>query len=160
MVLILHQILVCFVFYSLLFCAEFYYYFFLHIILVLDSMGKIPSGLAEGVSTNFGEYDECLDIESDSSENGHQFYGQYCLAKLMIPKDLLNSLVFDYKSLNFTHKTSHEVKDLNSFMHSNVDKIKLILAFNSANFSLFRSGFCVPSTCSALEIGNVINKSK
>ncbi len=138
----------------------FYFIFFLHFILVFDSMGKIPSGLAEGVSTSFGEYDECLDIESDSSERGHQFYGQYCLAKLLIPKNLLNSLVFDHKSLNFTHKISDEMKDLNSFMHSNVDKIKLILAFNSVNFSLFRSGFCIPSTCNALEIGNAINKSK
>jgi len=124
-------------------------------------MGKLPSGLAEGVSTSFGEYDECLDIESESTEsNQNVFYGQYCLAKPIIPSDILNSLVFDYKSINLTHKQPTELKDLTTFIGNNIEKFKLVLAFNSANFSIFRLGICIPSACTPIEIENFINKSE
>jgi len=45
----------------------------------------VPSGLAEGVTSSFGEYYECLDIKSSKDEENKDIIaGQYCLMKIIL----------------------------------------------------------------------------
>lgn len=43
---------------------------------MIDSAGKIPSGLLEGNVFNLGHYDQCMNI------NYKKLNGKYCLIKL------------------------------------------------------------------------------
>ncbi|CAG2103166.1 unnamed protein product [Medioppia subpectinata] len=48
---------------------------------IFDSMGKLPSGLSDGVITSFGDYDQCLAVKSGPQMNTKTIYGKYCLVK-------------------------------------------------------------------------------
>ena len=128
--------------------------------LVIDSLGKIPSGLTAGVSSFFGEYDQCLSIESNPLESdSNSFYGKYCLVtpKITIPsfEELDNNIAFHIKFLN---------KNTNQFMNELVKKrrntIKIVLAnnFHISKFTLFRFGICIPSNCEPKSIERAMNK--
>lgn len=47
-------------------------------ILVLDSWGKMPSGIIEGNFYELGAFDQCIGIE----EPEKQFTAQYCLSQI------------------------------------------------------------------------------
>lgn len=51
-----------------------------------DSNGKLPSGILKGNIHQFGDFDECLSVESP----GGDVQGQYCLANVQvtIPENL------------------------------------------------------------------------
>lgn len=51
------------------------------ICLVIDSWGKIPSGLYSGNFFDFGMFDQCLDV-SHASDDGNTIKGQYCLPSI------------------------------------------------------------------------------
>ncbi|XP_042901090.1 uncharacterized protein [Parasteatoda tepidariorum] len=43
---------------------------------MLDASAKIPSGILDGTLSDFGDYDQCLDITKLDSKNRTQFSGQ------------------------------------------------------------------------------------
>ena len=45
-----------------------------------DSNGHIPSGLLSGTFTNFGDYDQCLEIKTN--DNNIEIEGKYCFLTL------------------------------------------------------------------------------
>lgn len=66
---------------------------------MLDSYGRIPSGVFQGAVAHFGDYNECLDVEVNGSLNDdllhgqplnstESFQGNYCLlqVKPSLPK--------------------------------------------------------------------------
>lgn len=53
---------------------------------MLDSWGKIPSGILSSHIDNFGDYDECIKI------NHSKIKGKYCLAKFPIDFSSLDKL--------------------------------------------------------------------
>lgn len=56
-------------------------------ILVIDSWGKLPSGVLAGHLTDLGNFDQCLEIGSKSKQT------QYCISKF--PKATSNSSFFE-----------------------------------------------------------------
>ncbi|XP_076319637.1 nose resistant to fluoxetine protein 6-like [Tachypleus tridentatus] len=53
---------------------------------MLDASGKISSGIAEGKGTNFGSYDECLNIlVTNHRTNKVDFRGKYCFLEFYSP---------------------------------------------------------------------------
>ena len=52
-------------------------------------MGRFPpSGILNGMSVSFGEYDECVDIKSPlNSDDDLEVKGEYCFAKINLPLD-------------------------------------------------------------------------
>lgn len=52
-------------------------YFFLYI-LVYDASAKFPTGILSGKSTDFGDYDECLETNTTNLD----FKPQYCIVNI------------------------------------------------------------------------------
>jgi hypothetical protein len=125
---------------------------------VMDSTGKIPSGLIEGVSSIFGEYDQCLDIESSPSETDSQLIrGKYCLATPDIKFPSFQELEQNFSLKYLTNKTNDL---LNGILKRKINTIKLLMSnnFYVSKFTLFRFGICIPSNCEAKDIERAINK--
>ncbi|XP_054718187.1 nose resistant to fluoxetine protein 6-like isoform X2 [Uloborus diversus] len=51
------------------------------VIRLLDSYGKVPSGVLLGDFMWIGKYNECLDVSSSENETDDGFHGMYCLAE-------------------------------------------------------------------------------
>ena len=96
---------------------------------MLDSSAKLPSGILNGNINQFGDFDQCLNIEVDLRSQSypemedHQFNGKYCLAYLDIDlrnstKEALRNLdnsIFSYRHIS---GTVHDVsKFKSSFSH-------------------------------------------
>ena len=57
-------------------------------LLVVDALGKLPSGLLEGDLLWFGSLDQCRDIVGDKhiiDGNTVQFEGKFCMATTFMP---------------------------------------------------------------------------
>jgi len=124
-------------------------------ILVIDTIGIPTSGFADGVQSSFGEYDECLNIKSQNSEdNNNVFTGQYCLLKLILPYPEKED-TSQNQTIELGSRYANEM---------NLQKLftvkALIERLNLWNGTVFRFGICIPSVCSAHEIENMLNKSR
>ncbi|CAG2114058.1 unnamed protein product, partial [Medioppia subpectinata] len=130
---------------------------------LIDSMGRIPTGIMEGTVSHFGEFDECLGIESpvnaDTLSTQSLIRGQYCLAKIILPypkkqpldkranKNISNKIYFD-KLVAF-------LKNYNMDQYLTV--FKLIEILNNQKGATFRFGTCIPSVCRPQDIENILN---
>lgn len=121
-------------------------------------MGGIPSGLAEGTTSSFGEFDECLDIQSPASNSdGSIIYGQYCLAKVILPTPKEPFEEINTDTIRFHNSNINQLlKELKSKANVN----KLVVGLNFFEISLFRIGLCMPSACNANDVELALNKSK
>ena len=77
---------------------------------VVDSMGRLPSpGLLEGLTSDFGDFDECLDSRTPEHMR-KQFEGKYCLLNIKLPipwtSTLTTTVQLITNSLNTTTWTS------------------------------------------------------
>lgn len=133
----------------------------------LDSFGRIDSGTFDGTVTNFGEYDQCLginfpgdfdiltdeEIQSDPEEHEpeEKIVGKYCVMKVEIPmppkpkKLRLHDPVIKLKGTALENTILH-------YMSRTFDTLYTIGGF--------RYGICIPSSCSASEVQNLINTSE
>ncbi|KAJ9593680.1 hypothetical protein L9F63_014775, partial [Diploptera punctata] len=120
---------------------------------LLDSSGKMPSGILNGNINQYGDFDQCLNIhiKHDSKlypEMKNQLIGKYCLALLDV--DLRNSnrktlkhlddLIFSYRHISGTvNDTGHRI----------------------SRFTTINWGFCIPSSCTAQDLSDsLINNLK
>ncbi|KAG9510270.1 hypothetical protein GZH46_01194, partial [Fragariocoptes setiger] len=56
-------------------------------LMLLDSWAKLAPGVLQGTQSEFGDYDECLAISSEPSDEVPTIIrGQYCLADVVFPK--------------------------------------------------------------------------
>lgn len=112
---------------------------------MLDSSGKLPSGILEGTLTDLGAFDQCLAVKSDREGSGH-FVGQYCLLDMRPafeqniplgsqppPGITANDLVWDGTLQRFW---------------SNNDLLS------------FRYGACIPSSCTRDDFDQLVNYCK
>lgn len=114
-------------------------------------MGSLhPKGVLEGVFSSFGEYDECLDIESPPGVTP-PIRGQYCMVKPIIPLPPLGSSKPGEIRENFT------VSWLQLFNNNQYQDF-IIEAFQFYNFTIVQLGLCIPSNCRPHDIENAINK--
>jgi hypothetical protein len=118
----------------------------------------LPSGLAEGVGSSFGEYYECLDIKSPKNdENKDIIAGQYCLMKIILPFPSEESYREGEPVIQNTIATRY-AKEMNLEIFNTVKGI--IDSLNLAEGAIYRLGICIPSVCSAHEIETMINRSE
>lgn len=97
---------------------------------VIESAGKLPPGFLESTVTSFGDYDECLAIESNDEEN---IVGQYCMTDIFpIGKD----------------EDEHRKK---------VIYLKSLPLFKGSPFLI---GLCLPAACSFKDISFIANEGK
>ena len=116
---------------------------------VVDSMGRLPSpGLLEGLTSDFGDFDECLDSKTPEHTR-KQFEGKYCLLNIKLPYpdiDPNNDLPLDNKLFEYYH----------------MEKISTVRALTEGlhemNGTIFNLGICMPSVCTPDEISAVLNK--
>ncbi|XP_054159959.1 nose resistant to fluoxetine protein 6-like [Oppia nitens] len=123
-----------------------------------DASGKLAAGLTQGVITSFGDYDQCLQIKSpDSNGNRHTIYGKYCLVKPYI--DYPNFKVLE-KFLKFSFLTNESNVMTKKEMMNNLNLFKLLFAYNlvAKRFYFYHYGLCMPSTCSANDLTNALQK--
>jgi hypothetical protein len=98
----------------------------LKIFFVFDSTGSLPSGLTEGVFSSFGEYEQCLDIESWRSVNDNSvFYGKYCLPVIQLPSF---ELLENFENLKFLNNNTNEL--IKSELKKNLITLKLLMTYN------------------------------
>jgi len=111
--------------------------------------------LAEGVQSSFGEYDECLNIESPKKKNNPIIRGKYCLLTLILPYPSIDS----YKEgepivkQEFSLKGGYNLPKLSTVRN-------MIEGLNLSNGTIYYFGICVPHVCTAHEIEDTINKSE
>jgi len=118
----------------------------------------LPSGLAEGAASSFGEYYECLDIKSPKSEEDKDiFAGQYCLMKIILPFPSEESYREGEPVIQNTIGNKY-AKEMNLEIFNTVKRI--IIGLNLAKGAVYRLGICIPSVCSAHEIETMINRSE
>ena len=127
-------------------------------VVVLDSFGSFPpSGFAEGVLSDFGEYDECLSVVSpETTDKQPPIKGRYCLMKLILPYPQKEDMESD-ESLN------EEIKLDPKYRAEEIDLQKLTLktiveTLNIVSGTIYRMGVCMPSTCTPTEFEDIINK--
>jgi hypothetical protein len=121
-------------------------------------MGSLPNGILEGVYSDFGNYDECLDTSSPESSEESLIEGQYCILRAILPFPKVNSYekeVFDHQIIKSAKKW---LKDYD--LEKLVAIGKMITGLNLLNGTVYRLGLCIPSTCSAKEVENSVNQSK
>jgi hypothetical protein len=119
-------------------------------------MGSLPNGILEGVYSDFGNYDECLDTSSPESSEESLIEGQYCILKAILPFPKVNT----YGKAVFDNEIIKSVKNFLKDMEILVSIGKMTTVLNFLNGTLYRLGLCIPSTCSAKEVENSINQSK
>lgn len=105
---------------------------------MIDSTGSIfGSGILSGTYTNFGDFDACLNIESNS------IIGQYCFATIHLPKNV--SMFYGNDDL---------ITEENNF---NVWKKKLINRWLEANHRFpIANALCMPAVCRPEFIQNIL----
>jgi hypothetical protein len=111
--------------------------------------------MTEGIQSSFGEYDQCLNIESTQNENNPIIRGQYCLLNLIVPYPSIDS----YKEGEPIEKQEFSLKGSYNFPKLSTVK-NLIEGLNLSNGTIYRIGICVPHVCTPHEIEDTINKSE
>jgi hypothetical protein len=119
-------------------------------------MGSLPNGILDGVYSDFGNYDECLDTSSPESSEESLIEGQYCILKAILPFPKVNS----YGKEAFDNEIIKSAKNLFKDLEKLIAIGKMITGLNLLNGTVYRLGLCIPSTCSAKEVENSVNQSK
>jgi len=124
----------------------------------MDSTGSIPSGILDGVYSNFGDFDECLEISSPIKSKEPTIEGKYCLMKIIVPFPKSYSYEGEEKKNRLTEIMKIVLK--NNELKKLLTIGKMINGMNIMNGSTFHLGICIPSNCNPKEVENSINQSK
>ncbi|XP_076352224.1 nose resistant to fluoxetine protein 6-like isoform X2 [Tachypleus tridentatus] len=103
---------------------------------MVDASGKPFSGLLEGTLTDFGSYEECLNIIVESENpNSEPLRGKYCI-------------------LEITPNLPQETRQLDKRLHNTL--IEDLAGMSSyLSFLHYTIGVCIPSTCTAEDLANI-----
>lgn len=135
-----------------------YKIYFNQFFIVIDSFGLIPSGITSGTSSHFGEYNQCLSIKSPTNDRLEIVKGKYCLLKPVVPVPpnysyKTNEPIVPMGILNHIHfqgKPIQQSQSINNF-------IEFVNYFNG---KIINIGICFPSTCSSVDIEQLVNYCK
>ena len=126
---------------------------------MVDSIGSFPpKGFFEGVFADFGEYDQCLSVQSPSVNALPTIQGKYCVSKFILP----------FPSIDFSsyHESGRELYDLFGFKAEEFAQLgkttekNMVEGFNMINGSIYQLGICIPSVCTPQEVETMLNKCK
>ena len=125
----------------------------------MDVRGRFPeSGSMAGRLSSFGEWDECMQLESPQhSSTGLIVKGQYCMLEVKAPypmnTDADLALLADKRHPLFNSFQKY----LKAFrLHNLNTPAKMVETLRLMNGTIFRAGLCVPHLCKAHEIEAVI----
>ncbi|XP_064458656.1 nose resistant to fluoxetine protein 6-like [Ornithodoros turicata] len=107
------------------------------------SNGLIPSNMFENNFVNFGGYEQCLNTRFFTSEGAVSFKGKYCTLFTDPPRDDFVKLIRKFQ----------EIGEMTGRRN-----IENATSYAAAQRLSIRTGFCIPSTCSAEE-GNFLVSS-
>lgn len=102
---------------------------------VLDSWGKLPSGILSDNYASFGHFDQCLSI--DENIRGDLIRGQYCLAE--IPVGNLVSLSRKSLLIGICIPCTCDVVEI---QHELIDSLESLLDYEITSASVFRKELC------------------
>ncbi|KAI1283735.1 Nose resistant to fluoxetine protein 6 [Halotydeus destructor] len=111
---------------------------------MLDSNRAWPEGLAEAVGAHFGQYDQCLSIQTPNTvDRKSAFKGQYCLFEVVFPLP--------------AHATKPKRLPLNETMSGTWFGSSWAENYSFLYYSSLTGAICFPSTCSGQEMEQLIN---
>lgn len=127
---------------------------------MLDSNGKIPSGVTYGRFSSPGDYEECLGVRVDESiwhdnakEEYHKFHGKYCLIdfRLPMPERPRNKLLSIHEPvLNLT----------NTELMQQFPEMANYSAYASIFYEVgYTHAICIPNICDVKDLTRSIGKA-
>lgn len=123
-------------------------------------MGRIlQTGSGDGKHSSFGEYDECLDLESPD-DKGLIVKGQYCLVKVVLPYPTMDSFDADqpyHPSFDDPKMTTFTGEKYFNGMNATTIT-KFVENLNLYQGASYRLGLCTPHHCKRREIEEFFNK--
>jgi hypothetical protein len=114
-----------------------------------NSWGKFPpTGILEGTVTDFGDYDQCLDIEPNEVIGK----SQYCLIDISLPLP---------KPMPIHQNFFHKVNVLPEFLNKSQNNVFVKLSENASFFYwiFIRLGICSPKLCTQRDLWSIAEKS-
>lgn len=115
---------------------------------MIDSTGRpFSSGFLDGTITDFGSFDQCLDIKYQPSPTRPIEQAQYCMVQynvILPPKPpylTLQTKLFDFTNTSVDGTIFEEISDL----------------LNACYDRAGRVGICIPSSCSKADAQNIIS---
>ena len=104
--------------------------------------------------SSFGEYDLCLEIKSqstDETKSDETIYGKYCLVKPVLAINDFSDFD-DLKDISVLNQKSNEW--IKRQIKTNINKLKLVIASNHMTDKLypFSFGICIPSQCQPKDV--------
>lgn len=133
-------------------------------LLVLDVRGRFPeTGTLHGKFSSFGEWDECLELESpENSNTGLVVKSQYCMLEVKVPYPEVNNYEQLKQVVEYDHPWFKSVKKFlqNYRLHNLFTPYKLLELLQMTNGTIYRAGLCMPYLCKHEEIENLLINCK
>lgn len=101
---------------------------------MVDATSKLPAGVLEGTFTDYGSFDECLEIVVPLKNGSEDFRGRYCAAEV---SPLLPPVLRNY---SFARQLPENPFDT-------LGK-QFVKSSSNLHYLKFRFGVCIPSACS------------
>ncbi|EEC09129.1 hypothetical protein IscW_ISCW006886 [Ixodes scapularis] len=106
---------------------------------VLDSIGRPPSGILDVTMSDYGDYDQCLEVLSPTAEGDEDFRGQHCNIQVEHP--------------HIPALTKHAISKLPQLLKEDSVYKDVLLTYTRLQTAIgVRVGICVPSSCTAANL--------
>jgi hypothetical protein len=115
-----------------------------------NSWGKFPpSGILEGIVTDFGDYDQCLAIKPNEMIGE----SQYCLVDISLPLP---------KPMPIHQNIFHKVNVLPQFVNKSENNVFVELSKDASFFYwiFIRLGICAPNLCNSHDLKELAQNSE
>ncbi|XP_070384498.1 nose resistant to fluoxetine protein 6-like [Dermacentor albipictus] len=111
---------------------------------LLDSIGRPPSGILDVTMSDYGDYDQCLEVVSLTRSGDEDFRGQHCNIQVEHP--------------HIPALTKHAIARLPQLLKEDSVYKDALLTYTRLQTSIaVRVGICVPSTCSKEDVFKMLN---
>ncbi|XP_075541468.1 nose resistant to fluoxetine protein 6-like isoform X2 [Dermacentor variabilis] len=111
---------------------------------LLDSIGRPPSGILDVTMSDYGDYDQCLEVVSLTRSGDEDFRGQHCNIQVEHP--------------HIPALTKHAIARLPQILKEDSVYKDVLLTYTRLQTSIaVRVGICVPSTCSKEDVFKMLN---
>lgn len=121
---------------------------------LLDSIGRPPSGILDVTMSDYGDYDQCLEVVSLTRSGDEDFRGQHCNIQVEHPHipALTKQAIARLPQL-----LKEDSEERSAAMPSEVYKDVLLTYTRLQTSIAVRVGICVPSTCSKEDVFKMLN---
>lgn len=111
---------------------------------LLDSIGRPPSGILDVTMSDYGDYDQCLEVVSLTRAGDEDFRGQHCNIQVEHP--------------HIPALTKQAIARLPQLLKEDSVYKDVLLTYTRLQTSIaVRVGICVPSTCSKEDVFKMLN---